>query len=206
VNVSPGQVRLLVDLFSVPVRIARELSVHGATVEVTDTLTNLAEVPLEFDYSMHPAISTGLLTGDVRLDTSATVFVADLEAPGAGLVAGQIYPWPPPGVQQIPGPDARVSVFGWVTEFDGPAWTTVTAVDHGLTLRLMWDKDVLPHAWLWMELGGSPGFPWFGRVRSLAFEPASTVTSGPGRAKTLTLAGRASRRITVQFDVIPSNA
>ena len=41
------------------------------------------------------------------------------------------------------------------------------------TVRLRWDREVLPHLLVWMPFGGDHGAPWFGTVRALGLEPVS---------------------------------
>lgn len=208
---SPNVVDLTVTLFSVPVRIDRSVSVVDDQVTVKDTLTNLSPVRLDLDYSMHPALGGDLLAGACRLDTSARTFVADPEAPGARLVPGSSHRWPHvrdvDGVgidlRQVPGPEMPRSLFGWLTDFEGPAWATVAAAERDLAVRLTWDAAILPHAWLWQELGATATFPWFTRARALAIEPASTVTSGAGRERTLDLAPYAAASVIVDLAVGP---
>lgn len=40
--------------------------------------------------------------------------------------------------------------------------------------RLDWDARVLPHLWLWQELGASTGWPWHGRAYVVGLEPFSS--------------------------------
>lgn len=43
--------------------------------------------------------------------------------------------------------------------------------DGGLGLRVRWDAAVLPHLWLWQELGATTGHPWWGRAYVMGLEP-----------------------------------
>jgi hypothetical protein len=51
----------------------------------------------------------------------------------------------------------------------------------GLACTLSWELDVFPYAWLWQELGGTAGRPWFGGAYAMAIEPATSYpASGLG--------------------------
>ncbi len=158
---------------------------------------------------MHPSLGGDLLAGRCRLDTNATTFVADPLEPGANLRPGSAHRWPivtdADGVgidlRDVPAPGSHRSLLGWLTGFHGTAWATLTAADRDLGVRLAWDAEVLPHAWLWQELEGMDTFPWFRRARALAVEPASTVTSGPGRDQTLELGPHAETTAYVSLTV-----
>ena len=209
---TPAIMDLTVRLFSVPVRIDRSVRVAQDVVTVCDRLTNESSADLSFDYSMHPALGGDLLAGPCRLDTSAVTFIADQEAPGAGLVRGSEHRWPYAhasdgaeiDLREVPGPGAARSLLGWLTGFEGRAWASLTSVSSDLCARVSWDASVLPHAWLWQELEGTAGFPWFARARALAVEPASTTTSGPGRRHTFGLAPQASTSICVDLAIGPA--
>ncbi|BCW62889.1 hypothetical protein StoSoilB22_18620 [Arthrobacter sp. StoSoilB22] len=43
----------------------------------------------------------------------------------------------------------------------------------GEVLRLGWDAEVLPNAYVWQERRHSSGSPWYGRVDGVGIEPAS---------------------------------
>lgn len=185
---------LHVELFSVPVRISRVLELQGAGVRITDTLTNLGRSPLELDYSSHPALGGGLLDGECRLETGARRFTADPDSEATPLEPGSEHTWPlardregaPVDLRVLPAPGTAREIFGWLDDFLAP-WATVTNPEIGLTVRLDWDGERLPFAWLWQELNATAQFPWYGRARAVAVEPASMQTSGPSRRSVMGL-------------------
>lgn len=206
-SVAADSATLHVELFTVPVRIDRRIELLGTKLSITDTLTNLSDGSLEFDYSHHPAFGGAFLDGDCRIDSGATRFTSDPERPGSAA-PGSVHEWPA-GVstagatvdlRRIPGPDEPMEVFGWLSDFTG-AWATITNVDLGLSVRLEWDGERLPYAWLWQELNGSDNFPWYRRARVVAIEPASTQTSGPDRRSVLSLGPRASAQISISISL-----
>lgn len=194
---------LHVELFSIPVRIDREISLQGAQLSIIDSLTNLSGVELEFDYSHHPAFGGAFLEGECLIESGATRFTSDPERSGAAR-PGSVHLWPEGittagearDLREIAGPDEPMEVFGWLDGFSAP-WATITNVDLNLTARLEWDGSHLPYAWLWQELNYTEQFPWFQRARAVAIEPSSTPTSGTGRRSTLRLGARQKTKIHV---------
>jgi hypothetical protein len=184
---------LRLDLFSVPVRIEREVRVTGARLSVADHLLNLSDQDLEIDYCQHPAFGGALLDGACVITTGARRFVSDPETGGI-LPPGQASTWPLAAtaagetldLSRLPGPGVRRMVFGWLEDFD-EHWYAVTNPVRGLSVRVEWDGLQMPYAWFWQELNHSVDYPWFRRARVQAIEPASTQTSGPLRRSVLRL-------------------
>jgi hypothetical protein len=76
---------------------------------------------------------------------------------------------------------------------------------------LSWDAGIFPHAWLWMELGGTNDAPWNGRARLVGIEP-NTTWPGNGLADTarrgadlLRLDPGDRRQATVRLQVLRSS-
>lgn len=197
-EVTSSRARLEVELFSVPVRISRDIALHGRDLRIVDTLTNLSNTPLEFDYSSHPALGGSFLAGDCRIDTGARRFTSDSDS-STILEPGSEHRWPWAirrsgeriDLRQVPTPGTSRELFGWLDDFS-EYWASITNVDLGLTIRIEWDGEHLPYAWLWQELNATQTFPWYGRARAIAIEPASMQTSGPGRRSVLRLGQNAS--------------
>lgn len=205
---SSTMIRLANTLFSVPVRIQREITIVGTSLTTLDTLTNLSDVELEFDYVHHPVFGGEFLEGPCRIDAGARQFISDWETSDAITAPGSEHDWPVAtdqngvkfDLREIPARPVPRTVFGWLTDFE-THWASITNVNLGLCVRLEWEGEHLPHAWLWQELNNSTEWPWFRQARVVAIEPASTETSGPGRRSVLTLASRASIQIPLTIAV-----
>lgn len=199
--VESGAARALlsVELFTVPLRIDRALAVNGSSFVLVDTLTNLSDLDLVVDYSNHPAFGGEFLRPACTVASNATSFVPD---PSAG---GSTVAWPDAGLGVLPAQGTVANRFGWLTGFpghgDAAAWASVTNPQLGLTARISWDPGILPYAWWWQEFNSSRGFPWFGRARVFAIEPASTQTSGPDRASVMVIPAHGSVRVPVRLSV-----
>lgn len=201
--------RLHVELFSVPVRIDRVVMLTGPTISIVDTLTNLSTTLLEFDYSHHPAFGGAFLDGTCRIETGARRFTSDQQTTSIQN-PGSEHEWPYAvatsgnriDLREIPAAGASRELFGWLHDFT-THWASITNVDLGLTARIDWDGEQLPYAWLWQELNASDQFPWYGRARAIAIEPASMQTSGPGRQSALRLGPKA--RVEIPISVTLEN-
>jgi hypothetical protein len=64
-------------------------------------------------------------------------------------------------------------LLGYLAGFEeGSASIENDALD--LACTLSWDAGMFPFAWLWQELGGTPGPPWLGQAYTIAVEPSTS--------------------------------
>lgn len=187
VEQAADRVRLRCALHSVPVVIERALVLDAGVIRIDDELVNTSDVDLEIDYVSHPALGGPFIEG-CTIETNARGYTSD---PGtADGVDG--------GLRQVPA-GATGMAFGWLAEFDGDPWATITNDDLGLAVRLAWDPTHLPYAWFWQELSWTAGYPWYRRARAVAIEPSSTPTSGPDRRSVLALGPRQSAHLSLSL-------
>lgn len=199
---------LRTELFSVPIAVERALTVSGDAVRIVDTICNLSTVPLEFDWVSHPALGGEFLAGQCTIDTGARRFVSDPDSANTFSLPGSAHEWPMAkasdgatvDLRQVPKVGEVRVAFGWLEDFSSH-WAAVSNHDLGLTLRLDWDGERLPYAWLWQEFEGSAEFPWFRRAHVMAIEPSSTQTGGPGRRSAIRLGAHANIRIPISITV-----
>ena len=207
-EVNVDRVSLSTRLFSVPIIVDREISLHGAKLEFVDTLKNIGVTPQEIDYVSHAAFGGQFLEGDCRIDTGARRFVMDPEHDGSLAVPGSIHEWPKVtgtngndiDLSVIPDPSHPQALLGWLEGF-ADHWISIANSTLSLSVLLEWDGKHLPFAWLWEELNGSKDFPWFGEARVIGTEPASTQTSGPSRKSVLQLEPGESVSIPISLSV-----
>lgn len=194
-----------------PFTLTKRIAVDGSTVTVEETARNDGGDAVEAMWSHHPAFGPPLLGPGARLETAArTVVVDDVrDMPAGDLLVGGRGEWP-----FAPGRDGgtvdlrvlpeRGDRFAYLTDFSR-GWMSLT--NGALSAAVEWDLAVMPHAWLWLEAGATPGFPWYRRAYVLGLEPASSYP-GQGiaavRAKTgtqLSFAPGQSRTATVSLTV-----
>lgn len=181
-----------VELLTAPLHLTRRVAVDGPVLRLRDEIVNESPDPVEVRWVQHPGFGAPFIDGAARIDTGATVFVTDAQAPGANLPLDQVQAWPLAAdvdgnrvdLRVVPAAGDRRAVFGALTAFDA-AWCTITSPTTGLRLRMEWDPEVFPHAWFWQECHGSQGFPWFRRAYVVAVEPAN-VLPGEGPVGSLT--------------------
>jgi hypothetical protein len=176
-----------VQLSTAPLRLHRVVTVNGPVLTVADTVTNLSPDTVSTRLVQHPAFGEPFLDEYAYLTVSARTIVTDAEAPGSLAPADVVAPLSdvlPPGALPesiaLPGPGARESLFAALTGFAAPQ-ATFYSPSRGFGMRLEWDADVYPHAWLWIEANAGSGWPWFRRLYAVAVEPAN-ILPGEGDA------------------------
>ena len=202
-NLESGSARMQLDLFSIPIRIEREISVDDNLIEITDVITNLSNLELEFDYSSHPAFGGALLEGAVSIETSAQKFHLDEEVVTPHGNPGSTHDWPlikgengkVLDLSLLPSPPTRLGVFGWLSDFGDKKWYRVKNIDTNIAFEMEWESEFLDFAWFWLEFNDNEGSPWFRNVRTFAIEPSSTQTSGKNRKSILQLRGNQATTI-----------
>lgn len=207
------EARLEVDLFSVPVAIRRRISLEGATLRVEESLTNTSEVALDVVWMHHPAFAPPLLGPQSRLVLDAgQVHVASSR--GEDLPAASTsYAWPVPAraegdplnLETLAEAGRRGSMLSYLSDFrSGRARIESPAT--GLQVELRWPLEIFAYAWIWYEVAGSDGFPWFRRARVLAIEPTSTIpgegeVGGHARGTGIGLAPGERREANLELEV-----
>lgn len=204
---------LSLEMFSVPVRIDRTITVTGSTISVVDTLTNLSSTALEIDYAHHPAFGGAFLEGNCRIETGARRFTSD-ESTTSVEKPGSEYLWPmavssagePMDLRHVPTVGSERELFGWLHDFS-EHWASITNLDLGLAADVNWDGTHLPYAWFWQELNASDEFPWFKRARVLAIEPSSMQSGGSSRRSVFQLGphGHSIVSISITLRQEPTN-
>ncbi|HEU5223370.1 MAG TPA: DUF4432 family protein [Candidatus Lumbricidophila sp.] len=173
-------------LVTAPLKLTRAFSVAGASLTVTDTVTNLSPDPYETRLLQHPAFGDQFLDEHSFIATDASVLITDADAPGTLASAADAVGEPSalfiggqPGVLPVPGSMSAQSLFGTLAGFTTPE-ATLYSPTRGFGMRLAWDASVFPYAWFWIEANHTPGWPWFRRMYAVAIEPSNVVAGGTG--------------------------
>jgi galactose mutarotase-like enzyme len=177
-----AEVRMETTLSRTPFALEKRLSLKGRVLRVDETVRNLGRVPLEVMWSHHPAFGAPFIAG-ARVETAAGRFIADdqRDVPDGDLRPGASGRWPQgitrdgssADLRRLPDQDASLDRFGYLTEFEeGRA----SIINDPLSLEcvLRWDVETFPHAWFWLEVHATAGYPWYRQAHVFAIEPASS--------------------------------
>lgn len=172
-------------LITSPLRVRRELSVHGPVLRVKETVTNESAQQIDIMWSHHPAFGAPFLDGTCILSVGCRTVLADDEAPGTLMSPASVHQWPvvtsvegaPVDLRVVPEPSEPRAVLAYLKDFES-GFFAITNPTLGLGVGLRWPLEVFDKAWLWQEIHSGAGWPWFQRAYVVAVEPASSI---PGR-------------------------
>jgi hypothetical protein len=174
---APSGCTLALQLHTAPLLVRRTIDLTGSRVEITETVHNQADAPVRLMWSHHPALGGALLeAGKAQITANATSWRPDTRALHAGPhPTPQGGTWPPTGEDAFwatvePG----LARLAYLDGFPATAWAALRRPD-GYGVALAWDATTLPAMWLWVETGGTTGWPWHGQARTVGLEPASTT-------------------------------
>jgi len=181
-------VALRVRLLRYPLTVHKVLRLRDerATLELSETLTNEADEPIDLMWGHHPTVGAPFLSAACRLQLpGGTVRVppeAAFERQRAG--PGATGEWPRVQARDgsaldlscMPAPGARTAEFLYVTDVP-EGWFAISNGELGAGFGMCWDPGVFRHVWYWQVARGAFGYPWYGRTYSMALEP---WTSWPG--------------------------
>ena len=203
-DTSGNALRLERRFTTVPVRMARTISVDDDVVRIREIATAEGDSPVVVMWGHHPTFGSDLLATDFEITTGARSITIDeaYDPPTNPLRPGWIGAWPfaegKSGIVDLRRPlnisaDGRMASLAYLNDFESP-WIAIRRLDDAIAVALSWDTSVLPSAWIWFEIGGTSDAPWCGRTRLIGLEPNSTgLAYGLAEAR-----GRGTRLITLQ--------
>jgi hypothetical protein len=204
-------VRFSVRGHKLPVHLERTMALGAeeAVLHVSERLVNESDVELRAMWGLHVVLGAPYLVPGARIRLPAGARVLPHPTPvcdaGRRVRGDGVCAWPlAPGVN---GGEVDLSV---LPEVGAPSemlymtdlpegWYEVHGERHAF--RLEWDVGVLPHLWVWQELGASRGYPWYGRPYVMGLEPFSShptdgLPAAVANGTALRLAGGEERRLT----------
>jgi hypothetical protein len=194
---TPDEVALLTRMEGqrLPFRMERELRLksNSGSLQIRETVENLSPQPLHCMWGQHPALGEPFLGPDLELHLPPcriTRASGGNDLPGR-IVKGMSGTWPylpgrdgqPVDLRRMPPRDQPAHDMLFAAELD-EGWVAACNPQLGMGFGLSWPLEHWPHLWIWQELGGSSGAPWFGRAYALGLEPFSSIpgTELPGLA------------------------
>lgn len=176
-----------------------------------ETIENESALTVPYVWGHHPAFGPPLAAPGARIDLPAGRLVTDegLDGAAVDLLPGSEHRWgavtgrdgAPVDLSVIPAaPRQRLC---YIEEM-AAGWAAIRNPANGLGAGLAWDLADFPKLWLWQEIGGGLGMPWYGRAAITALEPQTQTPShglaaaiAAGTARSLPPHGRATARLAV---------
>lgn len=176
------RVRLSVRLARAPLRVEKHvwLDPDRPVLLVRERVTNEGAQPQPIMWGHHPAFGAPFLASGCRLDVPAKTFLANdpQVSSNSWIAPGQRSAWPhvmrayggTVDLGVVPGREACTDNLGYLLDLE-EGWYALSNDALGLGFALTWPVEVFPCVWLWQELGGTLGYPWYGSTYVMGVEP-----------------------------------
>ena len=171
-----------VETLRTPFRLTRRMVLESGspTLILSESLTNLGEEDMHYAWGHHPALGAPFLEPGCRIElpdceVTQPEYARDLKRrfvvgqssrfPSLAAVAG--------GLGRVDEVQSKGSRTEDVLLFSGfsQGKCVVTNPRLRLSVGLSWDPRVFPYFWCWQVYGGSWGYPYYGRIYTVALEP-----------------------------------
>jgi len=185
---SPDEVTVTVDVrpFRTPFHLTRQMTLRAgkAVLTMDETLTNEGREPMDLMWGHHPAFGSPFLSEACRVDLPQGDLIFETFAGGAGTriqsSGKHHWPWAQEGDVSIdfsrPDPiGVGHEDLGYVINLP-EGWYAITNQKRQVGFAMAWSLDVFPYLWVWRNLL-RPGYPWYGRVYTMALEPWTSYPS-----------------------------
>jgi len=173
-----------VSLTRYPLDVVRRVSLDAGSsrLRVDETVTNRGDIPVQYSWLQHIALSETLIGPDARLDVPCETIRTDPEQPPtAQLPADASFEWPTCDLsedtidlREFPTKDQRLHDLATLTDIQAGRYTVSNPeLDLGVTVRF--PEDLFEYVWYWRALGGFEDAPFFGRNYKVGLEPCTSI-------------------------------
>lgn len=176
------EIEFAVETMRTPFRLTRRMIVESgsAALRLEETVTNLGEEDMAYAWGHHPAFGSPFLEAGCTIelppcDVIEPAYAEGLKRRFAVERAGKY-----PHLETLDGSRDRVDLvqpkesrtedvllFHNLSE----GRFTLRNPEQKIAVSFSWDRDVFPYCWCWQVYGGSWGYPYFGRIYTVALEP-----------------------------------
>ena len=181
------QVTFEVRPFRTPFHLKRRMTLRSGQPVLTldETLANEGGEAMDLMWGHHPAFGAPFLSEACRVDLPKGDLILETCAGGAGTrikTSGQ-HRWPiaqeADASIDFSRPDpagAGHEDLGYIVNMS-EGWYAITNQEREVGFAMTWSLDVFPYLWVWRNFNVSAGYPWYGRVYTMALEPWTSYPS-----------------------------
>lgn len=178
------------------------LKTNDPTLYINEILVNEAQEEMELMWGHHPAIGSPFLSDNCMIKTSAKKVIVndEFDFDNQRLKPSTIGRWPI--VEDLKGESIDLSIIPpeslnsadmlYLTDFSDKAWCEIYNKTNEIGFCMEWDKRLFKYLWIWLVSKGTYGYPWYGRIYTLALEP---WTSYPSSGLTMAIKNRTSLKM-----------
>jgi galactose mutarotase-like enzyme len=187
---NPTEIRVACEVrpFRTPFHLTKRLTLRSGlpVLSIDETLTNEGGEAMELMWGHHPAFGAPFLSQACRIDLPRGDLILETFEGSAGtrLRASRRHHWPVASEGSgtsvdFSRPDPAGSGhedLGYVVNLP-EGWYAITNQERAVGFAMAWSLSVFPYLWVWRQFNVSAGYPWYGRVYTMALEPWSSYPS-----------------------------
>ena len=163
---SVADVTFSIRLARSPFRLRRRMILEDgqAVLRLEEQIVNEGAEDMDFVWGHHPAYGSPFLSGDCRLVVPAAAYLP-FDSTEQESWSGEL---------RVAGEEQRLFTEG---SLSGLSEGRYLLYNDRLKLGIQWTwpADVFPYVWIWRELRGSFGYPWYGQCYVMGVEPLTSV-------------------------------
>jgi hypothetical protein len=157
------------------------IRIDSSALFIDERAVNEGGVDMGFMWGHHPALGGPFLDGPVFIDIPAKKGGTSAVSVHPAIPADVRFDWPcldngnaKVDFSAMPAIEGKWACNCYANELT-EGWCAVTNPGKGLGFGLSFDKDLFRNIWLWLVYNGLPDYPWYGRTRTVALEPYSSI-------------------------------
>lgn len=155
------------------------LNQNSALLEITEIITNESNVEIPTMWGTHFSFGSPFLYPGDKIKIAGTPKVI-CHPTGVGGDRRRIenikdFTWPThDGIDfsVIPEKDTPSDML-YITELEMGEYV-IDSHKNQVSIKVNWDKDLMPYLWYWQEFGRSKTYPWYGENFNIGLEPFSS--------------------------------
>jgi len=169
-----------------PLEIRRTVSLEAEspTLTVDESVENIGEVPVEYQWLQHIVFGSPLVSPEAEIEVSTDGGRTDAhQTENARVPSDTAFEWPivegddgPTNLTDLPAKSERVLEGATLSSVDG--CYSIKNYDIDLAATVTYDPELFPSLWYWGTFGGYEHSPFFGREYALGLEPCTSSVDG----------------------------
>ena len=155
------------------------LTRNSSKIEITETIENLSDVEVPAMWGTHLSFGAPFLHPGVEIKVAGHPKVI-CHPTGVGGDRRRVetvkdFQWPMhDGIDfsVIPEKNSPSDML-YLTELENAEFE-ISSKLHGISVKVDWNRDLMPYLWFWQEFGRTKTYPWYGENYNIGLEPFSS--------------------------------
>ncbi len=156
------------------------LQSHSAAIRFDETITNLGNEPVGYQWGHHPLLGHPFLSGDCVIDFNGADIECLFEPHTARVTQGTKGQWPvlkgkeaDIDIRNVPATHAGSNELFWMSNLQSN-WMAVRNPAINTGFGIAWDPEMFKYCLLWINANGDTGNPHYGNCYTTCIMPSTS--------------------------------